>query len=355
MTPQKVNVPTLDAGTWNALIDKLAKRLPIRCVRTGKKWMHPWLISPEWSDEDGWLFRIKPGFVNGIDAETATLARLAGGHTLDRIEQETGKRPEKKQPVTAWLTEAPRIEFGATRIIGKGASPEEVVTTDDGAVSFKFEGVPEFFYQFGITPESVVFTGGLNSGIQLVEGDTTTPKDPPPILRAVDVVLSVDRLSAKLDIYRGNGMLDGFNALYFVRYGRAAPMKERPTLSITGKYVPKIEVDLGDFTQEITDEETDRIKIATIYLLSPKGTPMEAIPDGTWRPFVAHDVFWNLAHAPAILPDPIDYEPITIQTGLAGGFADAIFSAQLSALNDNLSIATALVGKPNLAGRFWSL
>lgn len=352
MTPQKVNVPALNARTWNALIDTLARRLPIRCVRTGKKWTHPWLISPEWSKDDGWLFRIKPGFVNGIDAEISTLARLANERTLDRIEDETDKRPSKNQPVTAWLTEAPRIPFGATRIIGKGASPQEVVTTADGALSLKFEGVPEFFYQFGVLPESVVFTGGLNSGIQLVEN--STPKDPPPILRAVDVVLSVDRLTAKLDILRGNGLLDGYNALYFTTYGRSTPIKERPTLRTDGKYVPKIEVDLGDFSQEISDEETDSLKIATIYLLSPKDTPMEAVPDGTWRPFVKHDVFWNLAHAPAVLPDPVEFEPLRLRTGLAGGFADSIFAGLLSPLNDSLSAAAALLQKRNLSGRFWT-
>jgi len=354
MNPQTVKVPALNSRTWNALIDTLARRLPIRCVRTGKKWTHPWLISPEWSKEDGWLFRIKPGFVNGIDPEISTPARLADALTLDRIEDATGTRPPDKQAVNAWLTERPRIQFGATRIIGKGASPQEVVTTDDGALSVKFEGVPEFFYQFGVAEESVVFTGGLNSGIQLVEDSASATKESPPVLRALDVVLSVDRLTAKLDILRGTGMLDSYNALYFTTYGRSTPIKERPTLRTDAKFVPKIDVDLGDFTQEISDEETDSIKIATIYLLSPKGTPKEAVPDGTWRPFVKHDVFWNLAHAPAILPEPAEFSPLRIRTGLVGGLADPIFAGLLSTWNDSMSAAAALLQKRNLSGRFWT-
>lgn len=352
---RRIKIPALDAGTWNALIDTLARRLPVRAVRTGQKWNHPWLVSPEWSEEDGWVFRIKPGFVNGIDAEVGTLAGLAEGRTLDRIEEETRTRPVKKQPVTAWLTETPRIPFGGNRIIGKGAAPEEVIQTDDGAVSYKFEGVPEFFYQFGVTPESVVFTGQLNSGIQLVETAGPKPKELPPVLRAVDVILEVDRLSAKLDILRGNGFLDSYNALYFLTYGRTTPTKERPTLRPTAKYIPKVEVNIGSFTQDITDAETDSLKIATIYLLSPKDTPMDAVPDGTWRPFVKHDVFWNLAHAPAVLPDPVEFEPVRLVTGLAGGLADSIFAGLLSKLNDDMSVAAALLEKPNLAGRFWTL
>lgn len=366
MIATKAKVPALDPGKWNALIDTLAQRLPIRCVRTGQKWTHPWLVTPEWKPknpeaEDArtqgeWIFRIKPGFVNGIDAEVGTFGRLAEARTLDRIEEETQKRPSEKQPVTAWLTENPRIPFGSTRIIGKGASPEEVVVTADGAVSYKFEGVPEFFYQFGVTPESVVFTGQLNSGIQLVDPGEPTPKESPPVLRAVDVILEVDRLTAKLDILRGNGFLDSYNALYFLTYGRKTPIKERPTLRPDAKYIPKIEVEIGSFTQEITEADTDSLKVATIYLLSPKDTPMDAVPDGTWRPFVKHEVFWNLAHAPAVLPDPVEFEPLRIVTNLVGGgLADSIFASRLSTLNDDMSLAAALLQRPNLTGRFWSL
>jgi hypothetical protein len=365
MIPTKAKVRALDPGKWNELLDTLAQRLPIRCVRTGQKWTHPWLVTPEWKPKDPaaenakthgeWVFRIKPGFVNGIDAEVGTLGRLADARTLDRIEEETDKRPTEKQPVTAYLTENPLIPFGGNRIIGKGASPEEVIQTDDGAVSYKFEGVPEFFYQFGVNQESVVFTGQLNSGIQLVDPSEPTPKESPPVLRAVDVILEVDRLSAKLDILRGNGFIDSYNALYFLTYGRATPAKERPTLRPDAKYIPKIEVEIGSFTQDITDAETDSLKIATIYLLSPKDTPISTPPDGTWRHFVKHEVFWNLAHAPAVLPDPVEFEPLRLVTNLVAGLADSIFASQLSTLNDNMSIATALLQRPNLTGRFWSL
>lgn len=355
MIAQKVNVPALNPATWNTMVDTLAKRLPIRCVRTGKRWQHPWKISPEWSDNLGWVFRVNPGFVNGRTPAISTPAATAPARTLDRIEAETDKRPSGEKHVDAWLTDRPVIELGSTRIIGKGASPEEVIAADDGAINIRFEAVPKFFSTQGVTSESVIFRGGFNSGLQVVANEDPTQKQSPPILRAADVVLSVDRVTARLDLMRGNGMIDGFNALYSVVYGRTAPSRVRPRLATVTKFTAKPETELADFLQEMTDQQQDRIKIATVYLLSPKDTPPSAVPDGKWRAFIAHDVFWNLAHAPAVLPHPQDFEPLRIRTGLIGGLADTIFAGVLSPINDSMSIVTALFNQRNLAGKFWTL
>ena len=356
MRRETVRIPTLSPDSWNALVDRLSRRLPLRCVRTSRKWQHPWSIAPEWDEAAGWVLRMTPGFVNGVDPEVDVPASLAGKRTLDRIEAETGKRPEKEQPVTGWLTEAPRIACNFTRIIGKGSNPEAVSVNDAGIPVFQFEGVPEFFYPFGVTPEEVVFTGNLNSGIQLVETDVTKEKESPPILRAVDVVLYVDRFAAKVDILRGSDTGDSYTALYFQTFGRTTPAKERPWLRTQAKYAPRAAVDIGDFLQEASEMETDAVKIATIYLLSPKGTAAEAEPDATWIPFVKHAHFWNLAHAPAFLPDTRQFEPLRIRTGLiGGGLADQIFARLLAPLNEGLSVATALALQKDFSGRFWSV
>lgn len=347
------NIPALNADEWNALMDLIAKRLPIRGIATLRKWSHPWSISPEWSDEDGWLFRINPGFVNGLEPEVETLARLASSRTLSRIEATGQKLPKDKEPVIAYITETPRVRLGSLRLIGKGSNPEEVTTTADGAVNLRFEGVPKFFEQFGVMPEQVVFIGGLNSGLQEL-GQSTADKDP-PILRAADVILSVDRFTARTDIYRGNGFLDSFSAAYATTYGRSAPIKDFPTLRTDSKFIPRAKIDLADINQELSDGETDDLKVATIYLLSPPDTSPTSIPDRTWRPFVAHDLFWNLAHGSARLPDPVEVEPARVITGLAAGLADSIFSGLLSPLNDNISAAAALLQAPNLNGRFWTV
>ena len=92
----KRKVPIINHRTWNAMIDQVSRRLPLRFVRTSRRWVHPWTIVPEWSDAaEQWVFRIRPGFVNGVEPEISTLAMLASERTFDRIEEETGSRPEK--------------------------------------------------------------------------------------------------------------------------------------------------------------------------------------------------------------------------------------------------------------------
>ena len=263
----KRKVPIINHKTWNAMIDEVSRRLPLRFVRTSRRWVHPWTIVPEWSDIVGqWVFRIRPGFVNGVEPEISTLAMLASERTLSRIEEETGKRPEKNQSVDALITESPQIIVTGTRIIGKGANPELASISMSGNVAVEFEGVPEFFIQFGVTKETVVFQGNLNSGIQEVQYQSA---DAPPLLRACDVVLYVDRAAAKLDVIKGNPLMDSYSALLVINYGRSTPARERPWLDVTAKYTPRAELELGNLLEGTPDPEFDAIKIATIYFLSP--------------------------------------------------------------------------------------
>ena len=239
----KRKVPIINHKTWNAMIDEVSRRLPLRFVRTSRRWVHPWTIVPEWSDiAEKWVFRIRPGFVNGVEPEISTLAMLASERTLDRIEEETGARPEKDQSVDALITESPQIIVPGTRIIGKGADAESVSVSMSGNIAVEFESVPEFFIQFGVSDEKVVFQGNLNSGIQEVQYEST---DGSPVLRACDVVLYVDRPAAKLDVIKGNPLLDSFSALLVISYGRSTPERERPWLDVTSKYTPRVELELA--------------------------------------------------------------------------------------------------------------
>lgn len=350
----KRKVPIINSKTWNAMIDVVSRRLPLRFVRTSRRWVHPWKIVPEWSEQvDQWVFRIRPGFVNGVEPEISTPARLASERTLDRIEEETGTRPEKKQSVDALITESPQIPVSSTRGIGKGANPESISVSARGQLRVSFEPVPEFFTQFGVMDETMEFTGDFNTGIQ--EISVPSSGEPAALLRACDVVLYIDRPAAKLDIIRGNPLIDSFSALLTIGYGRSSVARERPWLSVTAKYVPIIAEDPANILQGISDPEFDAIKIATIFFVSPPGFSPSKPMDETWIPFVRHDQFWNLAHAPQRIPDPTPIEPIRLITGLAGGIADPIFSSLLAPGNDAFNTALQTLRSRNLAGRFWSL
>lgn len=349
----KRKVPIISHRTWNAMIDEVSRRLPLRFVRTSRRWVHPWTIVPEWSDiAECWVFRIRPGFVNGVEPEVSTLAMLASERTLDRIEEETGTRPDRNQSVDALITESPQVMVPGTRVIGKGADAESVAVSASGNIAVEFEGVPEFFIQFGVTDEKVVFQGNLNSGIQEVQYETASE---PPLLRACDVVLYVDRAAARLDVIKGNPLIDSYSALLAITYGRTTPALERPWLEVTTKYMPTVEVDPANLLEGAADPEFDAIKIATIYFVSPPGYPPELAMDDTWTAFVKHDQFWNLCHAPQRIPDPTPIDPIRLQTGLAGGIADPLISSLLATNNDAYNTALQVLRARNLAGRFWSL
>ncbi len=350
----KRKVPIINSKTWNAMIDEVSQRLPLRFVRRSSRWVHPWKIMPEWNEAmDKWVFRIRPGFVNGVEPEISTLARLASDRTLDRIEEDTGTRPGGKDTINALITESPFIPVSGLRAIGKGANPESVSVSSGGNLRVEFEAVPEFFSQFGVTEEKMEFQGNLNTGIQEVQTESTG--EPPALLRACDVVLYIDRLAAKLDIIRGNPLIDSFSALITIGYGRTSEARERPWLNVMAKYVPVIAEDPADILKGISDPEFDAIKIATIFFVSPRGYSPVKPMDETWVPFVRHDQFWNLAHAPQRIPDPTPVEPIRLITGLAGGIADSIFSSLLAPGNDAYNTALQTLRSRNLAGRFWSL
>ncbi len=348
-----MKVPIIKHRTWNAMIDEVSRRLPLRFVRTSRRWVHPWTIVPEWSDTaENWVFRIRPGFVNGVEPEVSTLAMLASERTLSRIEEETGTRPDRNQSVDALITESPQIIVPGTRVIGKGADAESVSVSASGNIAVEFESVPEFFIQFGVTAEKVVFQGNLNSGIQEVQYESAGE---PTLLRACDVVLYQDRAAARLDVIKGNPLIDSYSALLAITYGRTTPARERPWLDVTARYIPTVEVDPANLMEGAADPEFDAIKVATLYFVSPPGYSPEQPMDATWTAFVKHDQFWNLCHAPQRIPDPTPIDPIRLQTGLAGGIADPLISSLLAPNNDAFNTALQVLKARNLAGRFWSL
>ena len=85
--------------------------------------------------------------------------------------------------------------------------------------------------------------------------------------------------------------------------------------------------------------------------------PDNAVPDGSWEPYVKYSQFWNLAYMAS--KPPLNQIPdLTIgpfNTGLAGGIGDAIFNSLLSPVNDAFSAITAYLNDVSFAGMFWTI
>jgi hypothetical protein len=347
-------IPLIHHKTWNSLIDKINRRRPLRFqkLKTSKKWEHPWTITPSWDELEGkWLFRIKPGFVNGSAVTIPTRVKYAGDRTVARLKKEKGYVDKPEAMIDAFLTEWPRVEVGPTRLIGTGANPSGI--SSDNNIKLSYEPVPEFFSNLGVTSANTQIEGSINSGITFIDGqeDAKTARR----LRACDVSLWKDRPSAKFEIYPGS-VLDGSLGSIYITYNHSGRMNKNAYLRVESKYVapivPESEMAL---IEGITDPEYDFIKIATIYFVSEEGAEIGAELDRTWTPHVQYNTFWNLAHAPRSIPESVPIEPIRLTTALAGGLADITIAMLLSPLNSQLNQAIQILKSRNMKGSFWSL
>ena len=324
-----------------------------------KRFSHPWKISAFWeSDEEGqegkgkWLFKIKPGFVNGVEVTVPTRVKHAGERTIKRLEDANEDIANKEKTVDAFLTEWPSVEVGSTRVIGTGAQAESLGSSLSG-INVSYEPVPKFFADLGVTSANPQISGNLNSGINFKDQteDTKTARR----LRACDVSLWKDRPAAKFEVYEGS-ILDGTVGSIYITYGHSGGMKKNPYLRISSQFTQPIEPESEMALLEgITDPEFDVLKLATIYFVSPEGAEPAAPLDSTWTPYVQYSHFWNLAHSPQSIPDSTPIEPIRLTTPLLGGIANFTFATLLAPLNSQLNQALQTLKSRNLRGAFWSL
>jgi hypothetical protein len=303
-----------------------------------------------------WFFKIKPGFVNGVEVTIPTRVKNASGRTIARLTEAKEDIKDPERMIDAFLTEWPSVEIGPTRVIGTGANPDDKIAGDalsEDGLSFTYEPVPKFFLNLGVTEAHTQITGNITSGISFIDGieDTKTARR----LRACEVSLWKDRPSAKFEVYPGS-LLDGSFGAIYITYNHSGGMKKNPYLRINSKFSPPPEDESEMALLEgITDPEYDLTKLATIYFVSPEGVEPAAELDSTWTPYVEYNHCWNLAHSPQSIPDSVPSEPIRLTTALAGGLADILIATILAPLNNQLNTALQILKSRNLRGAFWSL
>jgi hypothetical protein len=356
-------IPVIRDETWNSMVDTIGRRLPIRFEAgpNPRKWSHPWRITPSWQEgvegesKGQWLFKIKPGFVNGVEVTIPARVKNASARTISRLTEAKEDIKDPDRIVDAFLTEWPSVEIGQTRVIGTGADPSGFggSALSNAGIKLSYEPVPKFFADLGVTSANMQITGSIGGGISFIDGqeDAKTARR----LRACDVSLWKDRSAAKFEVYPGS-ILDGSLGSIYITYGHSGGMKENPYLRISSKFSPPPEPESEMALLEgITDPEYDLTKIATIYFVSPEGVEPAAELDSSWTPYVEYNHFWNLAHSPQSIPDGAPIEPIMLTTALAGGVANFVIATILAPLNNQLNTALQILKSRNMRGRFWSL
>lgn len=336
------NIPAKD---WNEALEVFFQNRPLHLgSRRPGSWLHPWEVSPFYDARlEAFRFRVNPGFVNGLAPTMRMDAHFAPPEALNPEEDEL----RVDVPIT--LDPAQVLKESVWRAIGPDASPVGL-SGDGGGENFsvEFEAVPEYFQTIGVGPPPEV-SGSVFSGLQT----TAAPDDKfRRLLRACEVVLTQPRHAAKLDVTSSNG-IDGTFAQVNVIY--QAPFSDTPRLDVLTDYSPINPAEETDLLKGgLEDEPWDKLHIATIYAVSPRGAKEGSVPDATWRIYPRHHCFWNLNHTTNNIPNPEPPKPLQFPMFLAGGAGQLFANAVLATVNDNADLAFEYLRAHRLTGRFWT-
>ncbi|NDD52829.1 hypothetical protein EBZ39_02945 [bacterium] len=319
---------TIPARDWNRMIDDLARNQILGAtVLSGGKWRHPWSVEVGWNaSRERFEASIKPGFVNGLDPELRVNGEDAPDATLKRLGQTSISARSKY--VDALLTESPLLPLTQWRAIGFDAP-----SGADG------EAIPPYLIGQGASPPT---NGAPATGFER-------------LLRATEIVLFKDRINTTTQWTFGQGTDNTaaqFDVAYTLKPGarqRAYIRTERKT-SLPAALDPVLRL-LGEWQ----DNGTDRLPVATVFLLSPPGTAKQSEPDSAWTPYVQHHLFWNLVHDVNVSPRPVVSDGLGIPRGLGLGVADVTISNLAARINDQNDALTEFLNNNVAEGRFWSV
>lgn len=292
------------------------------------RWPHPWHVLLRWVD-DKWQFRVKAGFVNGLDP-------LVTGAGDD-------ENPHPPLLDVAW------IPVHGTRPVGSDGSP-----------------VPKFFEKFGVKRVKLPEVTADNFD-SINVGDLLTPADDAAKSRklvAFDVYLTVARATYSLTTTPVGNLVTGHIVEYSVGYDTRALdiFGTRARLLQAPKMEEKQPLDLATrLSGLVGDDGLDRLLLATCYLLGPANTDEAAAatgePDENWTPYIEHKCFWNLAHRAKNAP-PVNLQQSPKDPFLAffvGRYTVAPM-ATLGAMEAEMQRITAAVFNSTAnEGVFWSV
>lgn len=321
--------PSLRARDWNERIVAPSERCMLLpgCYTTSVRtphgqilsispeagWHHPWFCMVRWID-GRWTVQVRPGFVNGQDPAVP-------GH--------------------GDLSDGPKIPL-----------PEFRQIPADG------DTVPKFFARLGVrTPQSGV---SINSA-DLIEVDVTQRDESGPaprLLVACEIWVSFARATyiGETTFVDGSGT-SGQYADLSVRFDTTQldRVGSRPRL-LVGPQMPKVAAPtlFERLSGQFQDDGEDRIRISTIYFLSPPYAT-DPTPNQLWQPYAANSAFWNLSHAARNQRPAKPSPPIRMFTGLAGGWGDIIGNQILSGINAFTQQAENAFGTTTNEGTFWNI
>lgn len=349
----------IKADTWNGMIREVmrahviagvgceTKQTPGGCILGGSgtaDWRHPWKVSARWKYDDSiqpaggtWVATIWPGFVNAQDV-TISQKRKTAPQSADAGSVEVPLTDE----------DPPDLGIGDFR---DPAAPSSMEESESGDIIIKpGEGYPKFFEQLGVVP---VAKGG--TGLEALDSEPDPSRTRQ--IRACDIALITPRMAARQTVTVLDPLTDAQSVDIGTAFDNTAlrNAKSPHWLVALSKWTPPMQpTDEEKLMGTAVEPQTDEIRIATVWMVSPPDAGSEDQPDETWTPYPQHFVFGNLNHASRAQMPSAPPQPIKLVTGLLGGLADSIFNQLLSPVNDAYAQISAYLGAADFSGIYWS-
>lgn len=268
---------------WNRLVDfYFRNRIREVVVVEPPLWRHPWSCDLQWDEEGGtWTVGIEPGWCESPTGEpgpvVSTLARLA-----PQAEEAQGVE-DRNQVIRARLAEGPRMRIAQGLWRPEGT---DAVYLEGSTVAV----LPDEIASLGVLPPTQLReTGsGLVRRIDGVVADRAQAR----LARAVELYLEHGRETVALRPITGGA------EVVFETTFRAAPVPD-PRMALRRAPIDPLDPLprwQGDESGIVADEGIDRLWIATLWLVSPRGEPEGATPDGRWMWWVEQRVERNVAY-----------------------------------------------------------
>jgi hypothetical protein len=316
------------------------------------KWKHPWFTTPQWlSSSAQWAATVRPGFVNEqtpVVSLTVAQQEAAGNNPF-------GNNPLSGEPFFSAdvFAKTPQEQI-PEQTLALPLYLDPVIPLDfyslgfDGAAT---RAVPQFFLNRGVA--SAPQQPSIDDQLAGVANPAQTPPENLRLLRACDLWVHQPRsaLTSSVQIL-GDLLLGTGNVIQQLGVRSAAPSDALKLLQ--GQFTPAAGGNIDPLAGDYEEPNFDEILVSTVYLLSPPKTPIGSEPDGSWTPYVRHNLFWNLQWAQPELRQTALDSGFSYLPPLAGGAAQLVIGGLIASLNDATRNTLNILTSHSLAGSFWT-
>lgn len=282
---RKRRITLASRSAWNRLVDWwFSHRLIEVVVIEPPRWRYPFSCDLRWdSVAEQWSVGIVPGWCESPTGDASptvtTLARLC-----PPAAQRLGV-DDPEAAVVARLDEGPRLLI--LNSIWRAEGTDSVVA---GALSLVSGPLPEEIVRRGVL-SPVVLEETETGIVQRVSG-LVEARNNAALARAVEIYLEHGREVVSLGAVASAGAEVDFEVSFLpaspdtARVGVRRDWPEEPEVTRWGTGGSGV----------IADEGIDRVRIATLWLTSPRGEPQGSEPDERWRPYIEQRLSRNVAY-----------------------------------------------------------